>query len=161
MTEEEKQMVIDLWERGMTGKEIGEQFGVTRCAILGLINRLRNNGYEFKRPFERNRAIRENIIKVKKVKAIKAAKAPKVAKEPKKPKAAKPPKIIVKEEPQVDMSTDIMGLKINSCRYPISADDVSPMIFCGKPQDHGSYCKEHGAICYYPSKHQTPNIPTT
>lgn len=149
MTEEEKQKVVDLWEQGMTGKEIGEMFGVSRCSILGLINRMRNNGYEFKRPFEKNRAIRENIVKVKKIKAVKAPKAPA------KPKVIKTPKPIIKKEDPVDMSTDIMGLKSNSCRYPISSDDAVTMMFCGRPQEHGSYCKEHGAICYYPSRHQS------
>lgn len=152
MTEEERQKVVDLWEQGMTGKEIGELFGVSRCAILGLINRMRNNGYEFKRPFERNRAIRENVVKVKKIKEAK------VVKEPKKVKPIIPPKKNIDVEPQIDMSVDLMGLKLNSCRYPISADDVFPVIFCGKPKEHGSYCKEHGAICYYPSRHQKSTI---
>ncbi len=143
MTEEEKQKVIDLWEQGLTGKEIGELFGVSRCVILGFINRLRNNGHEFKRPFERNRAIRENVVKAKKIKAIKVTKAPK-------PK--KPPKPVVEIVAEKDMSTDLMGLTPSSCRYPISADDVLPVIFCGKTKEYGSYCKEHGAICYYPSK---------
>lgn len=151
MTEEEKQKVIDLWEQGMTGKEIGELFGVTRCAILGLINRMRNNGYEFKRPFERNRSIRENIIKAKKEKIFMVPKAPK------KTKAAKPPKkikVVIEKEPIVEIvgNVDLMGLKPYSCRYPVSADDVFPVMFCGKRQEHGSYCKEHGAICYYPSR---------
>jgi hypothetical protein len=151
MTEEEKQKVVDLWEQGMTGKEIGEMFGVTRCAILGLINRMRNNGYEFKRPFERNRSIRENIIKAKKEKIFMVPKAPK------KTKASKPQKkikVVLEEEPIVEIvgNVDLMGLKPYSCRYPISADDVFPVMFCGKRQEHGSYCKEHGAICYYPSR---------
>lgn len=160
MTEEEKQKVVDLWEQGMTGKEIGELFGVSRCAILGLINRMRNNGYEFKRPFERNRAIRENVVRAKKIKAVKAAKIPK------KLKIAKPPKtikVVIEEEPIVEIvgNVDLMGLKPYSCRYPVSADDVFPVMFCGKRQEHGSYCKEHGAICYYPSKHQMTKLPTT
>lgn len=151
MTEEEKQKVIDLWEQGLTGKEIGELFGVSRCVVLGFINRLRNNGYEFNRPFERNRAIRENIVKVKKIKEIKIAKAPK---KPKSPKAIKPPKPVVEIVAEKDMSTDLMGLTASSCRYPVSPDNVFPVMFCGKPKEHGSYCKEHGSICYYPSRHQ-------
>lgn len=149
MTEEEKQKVIDLWEQGLTGKEIGALFGVSRCAILGFINRLRNNGHEFKRPFERNRGTRENVVRVKKIKAVKVVKS---AKTPKKTKAVKIPKPVAVVKVEKDMSTDLMGLTPSSCRYPISADDAPTMIFCGKPKEHGSYCKEHGAICYYPSR---------
>lgn len=145
MTEEEKQKAIDLWEQGLTGREIGELFGVSRCVVLGFINRLRNNGYDFKRPFERNRAIRENVVKAKKIKEIKIAKAPKIVKKP---------KPIVEIVAEKDMSTDLMGLTAFSCRYPVSPDNVFPVMFCGKPKEHGSYCKEHGAICYYPSRHQ-------
>jgi hypothetical protein len=159
VTEEEKQKIVDLWEQGMTGKEIGEIFGVSRCSILGLINRMRNNGYEFKRPFERNRSIRENIIKAKKEKIFMVPKAHKKPKVIKPPKTTKPPKLIIKKEKPIDTSTDIMGLKSNSCRYPISPDDAVTMMFCGRPQEHGSYCKEHGAICYYPSRHQS-SIPS-
>lgn len=151
MTEEEKQKAIDLWEQGITGREIGELFGVSRCVVLGFINRLRNNGYEFKRPFERNRAIRENVVKAKKIKAIKIAKAPKAIKNP---KLKKPPNPVVEIVAEKDMSTDLMGLTASSCRYPVSPDNVFPVMFCGKPKEHGSYCKEHGAICYYPSRHQ-------
>lgn len=153
MTEEEKQKAIDLWEQGLTGREIGELFGVSRCVVLGFINRLRNNGYEFKRPFERNRAIRENVVKAKKIKAIKIAKSPKAVKAPK-PK--KPPKPVVEIVAEKDMSTDLMGLTASSCRYPVSPDNVFPVMFCGKPKEHGSYCKDHGSICYYPSRHQQP-----
>lgn len=156
MTEAEKQTVVDLWEQGMTGKAIGELLGVTRCAILGLINRMRNNGYNFKRPFEKNLARRENVNKVKKVKAIIVPKAPKAPKKLKVINATKP--VIVKETP-TDMSTDLMGLTTYACRYPISADDVVPIMFCGKPQERGSYCKEHGAVCYYPSRHQISKLP--
>lgn len=158
MTEEEKKKVVELWEKGMTGKEIGEMLGVTRCVILGLINRMRNNGYEFKRPFERNRSIRENIIKAKKEKIFMV---PKVSKKPKIVKPPKKIKVTFVEEPTVEVfgNVDLMGLKPYSCRYPVSADDVVPIMFCGKPQEHGSYCKEHGAICYYPSKHQMAKLP--
>jgi hypothetical protein len=158
MTKEEKQKVIELWEQGLSGQAIGNIFGVTRCSILGLINRLRRNGHVFERPFERDRSKRENVVK--------ATIVPKIKKEKK--QAIKKPKLkkeIVKKKPEPEPiveifeNVDLMGLKINSCRYPVSADDVIPIMFCGRPQERGSYCKEHGAICYYPSKYQTTRLP--
>jgi hypothetical protein len=155
MTEDEKQKVIDLWEQGMTGQAIGEMLGVSRCSILGFINRQRRNGYEFKRPFEKFRALRNNVFVQKVVKA-------KIAKEKKEKKAKvikpkKPKKNVFKAEviDTKDHSVNLMGLTRLSCRYPISPDEAPEMIFCGKPQEHGSYCKEHGAICYYPARQQS------
>lgn len=159
MTEEEKQKVVDLWEQGMTGTAIGELLGVTRCAILGIINRMRNNGYVFNRPFEQNRARRENVNKVKKIRAPIVPKAPKALKAPKAPKLPKvinEPKPIDIKEPLTNMSVDIMGLTRLSCRYPISEDNMTPIMFCGKQQEYGSYCQYHGNLCYYPSKYQRP-----
>ena len=152
MTEDDKIKVIDLWEQGMTGQAIGEMIGVSRCSILGFINRQRKNGYEFKRPFEKFRALRNNVFVQKIVKA-KIAKEKKV----KKVTTPKPKKIVAKKEPidTRDYSVNLMGLTRISCRYPISPDEAPEMIFCGKPQEHGSYCKEHGLICYYPSRHQS------
>jgi len=158
MTEDEKQKVIDLWEQGMTGQAIGEVLGYSRCAILGFINRQRKNGYEFKRPFEKTRAFRNSIFEQKIVKA-------KIVKKKKKAlqftSISKPKKIVVKKEPidTKDHSVNLMGLTRLSCRYPISPDDAPEMIFCGKPQEHGSYCKEHGAICYYPARNQSAKLP--
>ena len=156
MTEEEKQKVIELWDQGLTGQAIGELIGVSRCSILGFISRQRKNGHAFKRPIEKNRSLRDNVFEQKVVKAKEAKK--------KKEKIKRPPKVkkvIVEEKPidNTDYRVDLMGLKRISCRYPISADDAPQMIFCGKPQAHGSYCKEHGDICYYLSKYSLNKIP--
>lgn len=164
MNEDEKKQVIALWELGLTGKEIGEHFGVSRCVILGLINRLRNNGYQFERPFEKDRARRENVFKAVKPKKIKKEKIEKPKIEKAKVESIKVEKTKdqkIAKEPAIEYceSVDIMGLKPYSCRYPISADDVFPVLFCGKPQEHGSYCKEHGAICYLPTKYSAPRVP--
>ena len=39
-------------------------------------------------------------------------------------------------------------LRPNQCRYPISDD--KPMLFCGQPTTHGSYCTVHHLICHKP-----------
>ena len=165
MTEEEKQQVIELWEQGWSGGKIGEKFNFTRCSVIGFISRQRRNGYVFKRPIEKWHSIRKStprseVVKMKKEKKP-VVKKEKVKRTPK-PKAA-PIKVTLDKEPFPlrDYSTNLMGLTRLSCRYPISPDDAPEMIFCGKPQEHGSYCREHGAICYYPSKHQTPSAQTS
>lgn len=157
-----KLKIIELWNQGLTGQAIGDILGVSRCSVLGFINRLRCKGHVFDRPIQRSRLKKENVVK----KIVEQLKKENVVIKSKKneiqtvikPKTVKQ---IIKKEPvkEACQSVDIIGLKPYSCRYPVSADDVFPVMFCGKRQEHGSYCKEHGAICYYPSKHQMANLP--
>lgn len=153
MTEDEKNKIFELWEKGLSGQAIGNMLGYSRCSILGFINRQRKNGYVFERPFG--------------VKKLRPKKEEKIIEDPVEENILI--EIIEKEiiqekeiaeEPQeiIDESVDLMGLKPTSCRYPISADGAYPVMFCGKQQERGSYCKEHGAICYYPSKYQISKL---
>jgi len=162
MTDEIRVKIIEMWERSISGGAIAAELGITRNSVIGVIYRERARGRVFRSHFEKrkpNNPQAKVIIndqpkkktesKEKKEKNIKII-LDKVIDDP-----------IIQEYFADDKSEicSMHDLKSYSCRYPVSADDVVPIMFCGRPQVRGSYCKEHGAICYYPSKYQPTRLP--
>ena len=41
-----REQIADLWSEGKTGQEIANIVGLTRCAILGVIHRMKRAGYD-------------------------------------------------------------------------------------------------------------------
>ena len=98
MTEDEKKVAIDLWEKGWSGGKIGELLHVSRNSIIGFISRQRRNGHVFERPIEKWHSIRKTtpvteVVKMKKEKKPVEKKARK-EKKPKEPKPKKTKKIL-------------------------------------------------------------------
>lgn len=44
----------------------------------------------------------------------------------------------------------LLTLTSRMCAYPIGDPKDSDFAFCGRTKSHGSYCKEHGSVCYVP-----------
>lgn len=131
LSNEQKETIRDLWNSGKTGAEIGKLYGMSRCAVIGLMNRMRKKGQEvnskpkFKQP---------------KKKRVRKETAPKVI-------AAPPPRAKLPE------NIELIDLTSRSCRFVVSAVDEAPILFCGKHIDQRSYCEEHAKICYLPSRY--------
>jgi hypothetical protein len=151
----QKDEIIKMWEQGLSGTQIGEKLNMTRNTVIGIVSRLRRKGHVFAR--DEKEQHKKRVIEARKVREKDYAK-----------RHAKKPIIIIPKDlpvvaapalPTTSGGIDLLELKRLSCRYPISPDEAPEMIFCGKPQEHGSYCKEHGAICYYPAKQQSTKLP--
>jgi len=130
-TAEDREKIRILWNSGKTGAEIGAMYGVSRCSIIGLINRMKAKGADvFGKP------------KIKKPKAPRIKKTMKVVAP------------IKKTRPTINLAENIelIDLTPRSCRYVVSEVDASPILFCGKEIEHRSYCEEHAKICYIQPK---------
>lgn len=44
----------------------------------------------------------------------------------------------------------LLSLKTNMCRFPVSTDKEGQHLFCGEPIGHRAYCSKHAAISYVP-----------
>jgi hypothetical protein len=133
-------LVLDLWNKGLTGLQIGVKIGATRSAILGLINRLRKAGYvEYRAKNPRPKK--------------EAPQKPKTARQKKLDQfelllAAVPPIVVPEPIQEPCKPLTIMQLTRRSCRYVLNDGKPSSFLFCGKTTDRGSYCEEHHKICF-------------
>ena len=161
MNEDLRCKIIEMWEKSISGGAIAAELGITRNSVIGVIYRERAKGRVFRSHSEKRKPNK------KQAKVI-IDDQPKKKPEPKEKKEKNTKKILAKviddpiiQEYFADDKSEICSmndLKSYSCRYPVSADNEAPIMFCGKQQERGSYCKEHGAICYYPSKYQVTNL---
>jgi hypothetical protein len=159
MTEDLRCKIIEMWDKSISGGAIATELGITRNSVIGVIYRERAKGRIFRTHSEKRKP---NNLQAK----IIINDQPNKKTEPK----GKNTKIIlvkviddpITQEYFADDKSEICSmndLQSYSCRYPVSEDNETPIMFCGKRQERGSYCKKHGAICYYPPKYQVTNLP--
>lgn len=138
----EVQMIINLWNDGLTATEIGERIGKSRSAILGKVNRLRSKGIELERRVpDREKTVkhrgsgkpRKNVIQLH----FDGFFAP-----------ARPAPDPVVEEPVPENAVDLFSLKPDQCHYIVGREDDMAM-YCGGASFRRSMCKTHHALCYY------------
>jgi len=129
--------ILALWKTGLTGRQIAEKLGMTRGAILGLVNRLRIAGYvkyRAKNPRPKRDAPR------------KAQKPPEKNLDRFELSVSAAPPLI--PEPVQTRPLTIMELGRRSCRFILNDGKPSSFLFCGKTTDKGSYCLEHHKVCF-------------
>ena len=144
MIDDLSQKILQMWQEGKSGTEIGKTLGLTRSAVLGRIARMRekeNIGYKVSKVFVKtNRVVRtgDKVFPYKRLRE----------------KIEVQQRIVASVEHLVPKSKtliSILDLKHWSCRY-IAGDETKPLdrIYCGQEIEIGSYCKDHAAICYRP-----------
>ena len=128
-----KLKVLTLWKEGLSAGVIASRLSitegphVTRNVVIGIIHRLRQNGFDAD-------AVRKPGPKPK----------PKTVSNPK-PKAPKKPPPL--PEARLDEPTHLFvplhGLTQQVCHWPKGDGVGEPYSFCGQPVEYGSYCMAH------------------
>ena len=158
ITDEMRGQIINLWQKEMTGGEIASQLGVSRNSVIGVIYRAKQNGdilrgrKDVKKIIKKVKPIKEKIVK----QADKKVKQPKIAKEEKKIEAISKPL----QQTEIDKSNAVTidQLMHYSCRFIVEVGNYETTKYCGKEKDRESYCKEHYAICYTPTRFSTQKL---
>lgn len=150
MTEEEKQLAVELWNAGKTGSQIANKIGVTRNAVLGFLHRLRLKNEKTEEGVLKNNG--ERPRKAKKQKPIAPIVVENIAMAfgRQKFRPLEPEMGLHKYFEKNTSGKTLVDLDIRSCRYIISPNDARTPIYCGKEIANRSYCAEHARICYIP-----------
>jgi hypothetical protein len=128
----DKELILEMWKKGNSARDIAAAVGKTRNSIMGLIYRLRSKGLVGYRV--------EPVVKQK-------------ARPMPKNKVSRPPKMkkapIPKVKPLKD-SQPIPFYKLEhfNCRYIVSDGMPKDFLFCGKVVLSAPYCTDHRALCY-------------
>ena len=128
-----KLKVLTLWKEGLSAGVIASRLSitegphVTRNVVIGIITRLRQNGFDAA-------ASRKPGPKTK----------PKAMPKPK-PRALKkpPPLPEVRLDEPTHLFVPLHGLTQQVCHWPKGDGAGEPYSFCGQPVEHGSYCTAH------------------
>lgn len=153
MTDAIRVKIIELWQKEMTGGEIASLLGISRNSVIGVIYRARKNGNVLREKNwkDANRRAQEKLKQIK----TKEKKQPIVKAEK---KVQKIKKIIIKdvqkifEEQIISEAVNMDDLKYYSCRFIVEEGNYETTKYCGRTINQSSYCKEHYAICYSPSR---------
>jgi hypothetical protein len=123
--------LIEMWNEKYTSSQIGAELKITRSAVMGMVYRLKQRGL---------------------IDPLSHKPVPKPKPEPKEKKIIIRKKrtapVFIKPKPVKHMPLTLMQLRTNSCRYVVNEGHASQFLFCGKPQEKGSYCMEHAQLCY-------------
>ena len=139
-TEERKAEAKSLYiDQDKSSSVVGAHFGVSRNAVIGIINRMGlkkdnpNKKGEKKPPvpkvYKRARTAAERVVR----------------------RAQGPAITIIHGEDIPPLLASVKDLNDTKCAYPYGNHDFQ---FCGRPRTHGSFCSAHGSICY-----NEPRIP--
>jgi len=147
--EDDIKLALSLWnDKGKSAAQIGEQFGITRNATLGRIDRLRRRGYGF--------AVRDTSRRVGRRGAPAPAPTFKAARTPVPPQfRSNPPPPQSEVDRIVAMSAEgdhppdmtrkaISDIEPGDCRWPLGDPQQSDFAFCGSKAAPGlPYCSVH------------------
>ena len=144
-----REKIVELWNRGWTGTQIGETLGLTKNSVIGYVARARAEGVKIE---EKSRAI---------VNSARFQKAPPgtfdnrqfvFAKSTKKKKDYVVPRpTVIEDEGDVE-PVSILDLTLTSCRFIVDGEGYESK-FCGRQTHVGRpYCAGHARICYDPVK---------
>ena len=138
-----------LVEQGLSARQIGDEFGVTRCSIIGRCHRLglqlkqRRNG---KRRTHQRQKLTQFILNVPKIHSGGLPNALKAPRETGHEKMELP-------KDQSDCAVRFLDRSWGSCAYPLWSADVSisEKMVCGDVVvNGGSYCGRHQAVVINP-----------
>lgn len=149
-TSELIERVKALWNSGLSATKVGSHFGVSRCAILGLLGRLGLLGKRSKITLteaQRKRSRLESVRRYRAKKSLNFARKPKAA-----PlvSSARANGGNSKGNPSPELlpplNISLIEIKRRQCRYPYGD---RPFTFCGHhTKDGSSYCEHHHRIAY-------------
>lgn len=139
LSQEQKDLVIKIWNEGKSAGEIAAHFNATRGTIVGIIYRARERGVD---------------VKVKGVQTkIRVPKEPQDS-QPKK-QATRAKKMLYLVKPKVPVSErTIYTLERGQCKYPTEMSSDNEQLFCGEPTER-SYCDKHHRLCHTGEKFQS------
>jgi len=148
-----EEKILELWTIGHTTSKIAAILGRSKNSICGSIFRMREKGITI----PPKRSTREVIVQKK---TVERTPRPKVARPPmtgqhlvsKKRKTSPELAKYTKGSAKDSLNIRFWKLKTNSCRYVVNDGRPETFIFCGAPQERGSYCAEHAAICFMPPR---------
>jgi hypothetical protein len=150
---EQEKIILDLWEKGFTGQQIGEQLGKTRSSVLGKLNRLRKRGFvDYKAQANRLDKQKEDVkhipanTNIKRSIAAKRSSVPFIFKTNGKDKY--PPTFIKPTRLNNGDPVTLMELETGMCKYSVSEDMALQHMFCGRPIYKRAYCADHHKLCY-------------
>ena len=150
MLDEKQKKIFELWKKNFTGSQIANEIGITRNAVMGILDRMRKKGIiGYKSPPKSYRQPVRN-----------AHNPVPLSRAPQEPKT-------IRTEPDDDADqlvmtvlddrslpphgpVTLMKLHHLSCRYIISDVKGAETLFCGKVKSVGAYCEEHRKLCYQP-----------
>jgi transposase len=124
--------VIDLYEYGLDYATIAKRISNTKSAVASIINRLREQGYTFKRPIDtksrkNSKGSRKWSLEDSPVRII-----------PNEPIIGS----LLVEDTKSDELITILTIKSNQCKFAITKK--SPFYFCGRPvYGKTSWCLKH------------------
>lgn len=154
-----QKQVLELWHKGHSGLRIAQMLGTSRSAVLGLLKRIRDWGYDTTRTIDLNKA--EKAAAKSAARKAEAKAMPKKPVERKAPanlvrlavlrKPPAPPKPKEPEAPKEPLLIKFNDLKPHHCRYVMNNGHASTFLFCGKRKWKGAYCEEHHKIVYVPT----------
>jgi hypothetical protein len=145
--------LVEFYNKKLTMSEIGNELGLNRNQVAGLITNGRRLGYDlprrqvqFMRP-NPNKGLplseiekykrRESQIKSDKVKKAQYKHLAKVDGYP----YLAIPEIKITEIPKEGLP--LLQIPANGCKFPIGQDKHNSHLFCSKPKAESSYCAEH------------------
>jgi GcrA cell cycle regulator len=148
-----EEKILELWTSGHTTSKIAAALGRSKNSICGSIFRMREKGITI----PPKRSTRDVIVPKK---TVERAPKPKVVRPPmtghhfvsKKRKELHDVAKYTKGSAKDSLNIGFWKLKPHSCRYVVNDSRPENFIFCGAPQERGSYCAEHAAICFIPPK---------
>lgn len=150
--------ILELWAEGKTTRIIGEEVGVTKNSVCGLLKRLRDKGHPVPQriyKFEAKKPVNKKIAQLKKVTRLKAI--------PKKPEPKGTPVAVVPPPPKRKVNigkVKFIDLQPDSCRYIVSGKRAEEFLFCGAPKTRRAYCDEHAKLCYISVQRENKPRPT-
>jgi hypothetical protein len=151
----------ELWRDQKTGSEIATTLGMTRNAVMGLLNRLRVKGELGYRKLElrgKTPNKRPSRALAPRVKTTVVVDTPRVSTEPAEVLCLVPRQNI----PEPNTPGPAYGVKLTDlewwhCRWAIKEVRPKEFRFCGaRKKNNSSYCAEHHALVYVPRPVKPP-----
>jgi GcrA cell cycle regulator len=141
-TTERVELLKRHFEAGLSCREIADQIGVSRNAVIGKISRL-----NLKRQKEGPvRAARKDAAKTPRSRAFAALRLRLLKSDA---ESAEPPPVIDDEPIHNGHTCSLFELNQETCRWPISTPGAPDFCFCGNPPIEGlPYCPGHTRLAY-------------
>ena len=156
--------LVALWRDQKTGSEIAAALGMTRNAVMGMLNRLRVKGklgYRKLQFLGKDTKPRRSRANAPKAKTTVSVDKPGVSTGPNPHLVVWPKRPEPVFTPGPDKGVKLEDLEYWHCRWAMS--EVRPKVFrfCGaRKKDGSSYCTEHHALVYVPRAKTAPKPPS-